>query len=72
MLSYWFKCSIYEAWCLINTQILPFPTFSSNSNLKMMSKMLVTLNQIENEVEQYPKLQCICGSVTIILRKKIQ
>ena len=24
-LSIWFKCSIYETWCLINTQILEFP-----------------------------------------------
>ena len=34
--------------------------------------MLNHLNLIENEVQNFPKLQCICGSVTIILNKKFQ
>lgn len=34
--------------------------------------MLTGLNLIESEVENFPKLQCICGSVTIILKKKFQ
>lgn len=44
-LSYWFRCSVYETWCLINTQILSFPAFTFD--LIKMSKVLHCLNSIE-------------------------
>jgi hypothetical protein len=66
-LSYWFRCSVYETWCLINTQILLFPTFTSD--LQSLSTALRILNDVEERVEELPKLQCICGSVTFILRE---
>lgn len=65
-LSYWFRCSVYETWCLINTQILLFPTFTSD--LLSLSSALRILNEVEQQVEELPKLQCICGSVTLILK----
>ena len=34
-----------------------------------MSTTLNILNEIEYKVEEFPKLQCICGSVTIILKE---
>jgi hypothetical protein len=43
-LSYWFRCSVYETWCLINTQILLFPTFTSD--LQSLSTALRLLNDI--------------------------
>ena len=64
-LSYWFRCSVYETWCLINTQILLFPALTSD--LRALSTALRTLNDVEQRVEELPKLQCICGSVTLIL-----
>lgn len=66
-LSYWFRCSVYETWCLINTQILLFPTFTSD--LQSLSTALRILNDVEERVEELPKLQCICGSVTFILKE---
>lgn len=66
-LSYWFRCSAYETWCLINTQLLSFPSFTFD--LLKMSKALEKLNSIEKQFEHFPKLQCICGSVTIIMKK---
>lgn len=47
-LSYWFRCSVYETWCLINTQILLFPTFTSD--LLALSSALKLLNDIEQRV----------------------
>lgn len=47
-LSYWFRCSVYETWCLINTQILLFPTFTSD--LQSLSTALRLLNDIEERV----------------------
>lgn len=69
-LSYWFRCSVYETWCLINTQILLFPTFTSD--LLALSSALRLLNDVEERVEELPKLQCICGSVTLILKEMIR
>jgi hypothetical protein len=69
-LSYWFRCSVYETWCLINTQILLFPTFTSD--LLSLSAALRLLNDVEERVEELPKLQCICGSVTLILKEVVR
>ena len=66
-LSYWFRCSVHETWCLINTQVLLFPALTSD--LRSLSSALALLNQVEQSVEELPKLQCICGSVTLILRE---
>jgi len=43
-LSYWFRCSVYETWCLINTQILLFPAL--NTHLIKLSSSLEILNKI--------------------------
>lgn len=69
-LSYWFKCTAYETWCLINTQILEFPAL--NSSVISMSRAVSMLSNIQRKVQEMPKLQCICGSVTVILKNKFQ
>lgn len=68
-LSLWFRCTIFETWCLINTQILEFPMTSAC--LPLLSQALYRLNRIEEHLEHLPKLQCICGSVTFILKRNL-
>lgn len=43
-LSYWFKCTAYETWCLINTQILEFPALTSS--IVSMSHAVSLLSKI--------------------------
>lgn len=43
-LSLWFRCTIFETWCLINTQILEFPM--SSGYLPLLSQALNRLNKI--------------------------
>ena len=38
----------------------------------MLSSALRILNDIEERVEELPKLQCICGSVTLILKEVVR
>ena len=65
-LSYWFRCSLYETWCLINTQSLLFPALTSH--MRDLARPVHTLSLVESKVELLPKLQCICGGVTLILK----
>jgi hypothetical protein len=41
----------------------------SSAYLPILSQALYRLNKIEEHIENLPKLQCICGSVTFILRR---
>ena len=67
-LTYFFKCSIYETWTLINSQILFF--FIPFSNLSIMSNCMVQQFKILQYMNGFPKVQCICGCTTVILKKQ--
>lgn len=66
-LTHFFKCSVYETWTLVNSQVLfyslPF------SHLSIMSNLMVQHNKINQFLNSPPKIQCICGCSTVILKR---
>ena len=67
-LTHFFKCSVYEPWTLINSQILFFTL--PFSNLSMMSNLMVHHFKLAQFVHALPKIQCICGCCTLVLKRQ--
>eukprot|EP01016_Furgasonia_blochmanni_P056845 TRINITY_DN9760_c0_g2_i1.p1 TRINITY_DN9760_c0_g2~~TRINITY_DN9760_c0_g2_i1.p1 ORF type:complete len:399 (+),score=86.92 TRINITY_DN9760_c0_g2_i1:61-1197(+) len=66
-LTCFFKFSVYETWTLINSQILflqiPFSTLS------LLSNCMVQQFKIMQYMTTFPKVQCLCGCSTIVLKR---
>ena len=54
---------------MINTQILEFPF--SDDFLPRLSTAFTKLQKIDQYIVTLPKLQCVCCSVTMILRRPL-
>ncbi|CAD8067421.1 unnamed protein product [Paramecium sonneborni] len=64
-LSYFFRINAYEVHNIFNNQLL----FFNISNLPILNILSIYSNQLTQHLFTYPRLQCICGCVTFILKR---
>ncbi|CAD8058754.1 unnamed protein product [Paramecium primaurelia] len=64
-LCYFFRLNAYEVHNIFNNQLL----FFNVSNLPILNKLSIYSNQLTQHLLTYPRLQCICGCVSFILKR---
>jgi hypothetical protein len=66
VLTFLFRCSVYEMWSMINTQLMFFHL--PLKNLKEISFLSKKVQNLRILAENYPTFTCLCRQNTFILK----